>query len=168
MDTVQNPVGPKAPRALFHTIYLLHCNINHRGPRLLVPSWFQQRTAKWKILRGLWTRCIKIWRDICLTQHQPLLTHHLHSACEQSGEKGGSHNERARPGERTHHIQTTSPSDSDGIERVWHRPGNSISPSVLQQGVNMDLPTRLCRLHLSWYQLYEMTMQQVVTVSGIP
>lgn len=77
MDTVQNPVGPKAPRALFHAIYLLHCDINHRGSRLPVPSWFQQWTVKWKICRGLWTRCIKIWRDICLAQHQPLQTHHF-------------------------------------------------------------------------------------------
>lgn len=75
MGTVQNPVGPKAPRALFHAIYLLHCNINHRSPCLPVPSWFQQWTVKWKIRRGLWTCCIKIWRDICLAQHQPLQTH---------------------------------------------------------------------------------------------
>jgi len=77
MDTVQNPMGPEAPRPLFHTIYLLHCNINHRGPHLPVPSWFQQWTVKWKIHRGLWARCIKIWRDICLAQHQPLRTYHF-------------------------------------------------------------------------------------------
>lgn len=161
MDTVQNSVGPKAPRTLFHTIHLLHCHINHRGPCLLVPSWFQQWTVKWKIHRGLWTCCVKIWGDICLAQHQPLQIHHftfyLWTKWGQGWECANpSHCVRGQDQVKTHHCRTTSASDSNGIEGVWCRPGNSISSCALQQGVNMDL---LCNLHISWFQPWEVTIQ---------
>lgn len=160
MDTVQNTVGPKAPRALFHSIYLLHRHINHRGPCLPVPSWRQQWTVKWKIRRGLWTRCIKIWRDICLAQHQPLQTHRF-MVClwKKWGECGSVEIQDAvsecRPRWKDtsylNHINLWQQQCRGSVMQTW----SSISSCALQQGANTDLLTRLCNLHISWYQLCE-------------
>lgn len=67
VDAVQNPVGSETKGPLLNALNILHSHLHHRGARLHVPPWLQQRTLERAPHGGLWTGSTKIRRNICMS-----------------------------------------------------------------------------------------------------
>lgn len=67
VDTIQSAVGSAETRTLLHALHVVHRHLHHRGARVHVPSWLQQRTLERQTIRRLRAGGPQDGRDVRLT-----------------------------------------------------------------------------------------------------